>query len=175
MKKILVAGIMGLGLVGCSEYSVDNMSSAKIITSQFDGAREIVAQKMPALVDGGWVANGVSFGAKWSNKEPNIVAFDVELNNTTTNLQELLLSIDGQITKHSAIGTFTNFGGTGNLRNSSRLFAVDVNTARKLASSKDVKFKVVTLSNGYREGVLISGKQITPAAKSLINVINQIK
>jgi len=174
MKKIVLTTIL-TSLIGCSEYSVDNMSSAKITTSQFDGTREISAQRMPALVDGGWVAKGVSFGAKWSDKEPNIVAFDVELNNATTNLEELLLNIDGKITKHSAIGALTKFGGSGNLKNSSRLFAVDVNTARKLVASRDVKFKVLTLSDGYREGILINGEQVTPAAKSLINVIDQIK
>lgn len=174
MKKlVLISSILLLG--GCTQAQVDKMSVAKVVTSDFDGSQTISSQTMPAYVKEGWNLRGVSFGAHWVTSAKGYVAFDVEFNNATTNLNKLYLNIDGVISEHETLGKMTKFRNNGAYNTSTNSFIVPLSVANKILNSKNVKFKVTTLSDGAREGYLIEGDKVTPAAKSLINVIKQVQ
>lgn len=172
MKKLLIAILVGGVLGGCS---VDHMTRAQTNVSSFDGSKQIYsdpAGAQQASLKGG--IQPVAFGARWTDKVPDQTAVQVEFFHAITNLTNLYLNIDGKIYKFDPIGVSTDFKHIHNMKISSREFMVPVSVLKQISAAKEVKYKVTTLSDGYREGIIISNGKLTPAAKSLINVANQL-
>jgi len=176
MKKVLLAAIFSMSLVGCT---IDTMTKAHTNVSNFDGSKEIYSQPMYVFATTGFHAAPILLGARWSDKTKDSVAIDVEVMGDYTNIDNLYLNIDGNIKGYKAIQALTKLSTpdsrTFSQRTSKKSFLVPVSDIEKIKASKSVKIKVTTLSDGYYEGVVISNERQSPGAKSMINVIDQIR
>lgn len=171
MKKLILSTLIVLSFTGCS---VDSLSSAKVSTSSFDGTKTIYSDPMPAWAAKNWMVDGVAFGARWNDKANKYVAVQVQFNEAYENLNKLFLNIDGKIYEYEPLATATNFSSAGAIKLSTRDFIIPLADLKLISQAKSVKYKVITLSNEYREGDLVKNGQLSPGAKSIINVVNQI-
>lgn len=176
MKKIILAGIFALSFTGCS---IDTMTKAHTNVSNFDGSKEIYSQSMYVFATSGFHGAPVSLGARWTEKVKEYIAVEVVVTGDYVNLSSLYLNIDGDIKQYSPLPSATKFSApTGqalSIKSSERSFMVPVVDIERLKSAKTVNIKVTTLSDGYFEGVILKDGRLSPGAKSLINVIDQIQ
>ena len=176
MKKIILASIFSLGLIGCT---VDTMTKAHVNVSNFDGSKEIYSQPMYVFATTGFHGAPISLGARWTEKVKDYIVVEAVVRGDYVNLASLYLNFDGEIKKYDALSSPTKLTApnsqTLSVRSSQRGFMVPVTDIEKIRSSNSVKIKVTTLSDGYFEGVVSKDNRLSPGAKSLINVIDQIQ
>ncbi|MDM1274019.1 MULTISPECIES: hypothetical protein [Acinetobacter] len=180
MKKIILLGLLGFVLAGCSSQAIiDNMATAKTNVSDFDGSKQIYTQPMYVFATTGFHAAPISLGAKWIDKVQDFISVDVEIRGEYVNVEKLYLNIDGNIQEYKAIQALTKLSTpdprTFAQKTSKKSFMVPVTDIEKIKTANSVKIKVTTLSDGYFEGVVIAQGRQSPGAKSLINVIDQIQ
>lgn len=179
MKNIILAVGLSVGLVGCASSPIaDAMSSAKTSVSSFDGSKEISTRPMYAFATSGFHASPIFLGAMWTDKLPDKVSLNAEIQGKFTNINNLYLNIDGDIKKYQAIQSSMEFGPSNSQtyaqRSSIKRFIVPVSDIERIKIANSVKVKVTTPSS-YFEGVIVSDGKLSPAAKSLINVIDGIE
>ncbi|MCG6611840.1 hypothetical protein GHF68_19695, partial [Acinetobacter baumannii] len=93
MKKLLAAGLLSLGLVGCATTSG---LAPKVTTSGFDGSKRV-------FIDGHSVACDQMvcplIGAIWLSNNPNLVGLKISVINSIVSINSVDLNIDGEIIK----------------------------------------------------------------------------
>lgn len=175
MKKIVLASVLALGFTGCS---IDTMTKAHTNVSNFDGSKEIYSQPMYVFATTGFHAAPISLGARWTEKVKDYAVVEVVVRGDYVNLASLYLNFDGEIKKYDALNSATKMTApssqTLSVKSSQRGFMMPVRDIEKLKSAQNVKIKVVTLSDGYVEGVVSKDGRLSPGAKSVINVVDQI-
>lgn len=176
MKKTLIF-ISLLTLASCQSKYEDSLAKPKKTVSTFDGTTTFSSKISPSWSEGGWSSAGVGFNGFAKKGQTNYMVAEVTFINATSNLDKLFLNIDGAISEHEALGSPTkvSYGASTRIPMSTRGFMMPVSTVDKIKSAKSVKFRVTTLSDGAREGALVRDGKLSAAAKSLINVADQVK
>jgi hypothetical protein len=176
MKKILIL-ISLLALVGCQSKYEDSLAKPKKAVSTFDGTTTYSSKISPSWSDGSWSSAGVGFNGFAKQGQKGYMVAEVTFINSVANLKTLYLNIDGVISEHEALDSLSkvSYGPSTRIPMSSRGFMMPVSTVDKINSAKSVTFRVTTLSDGSREGQLVRDGKLSAAAKSLINVAEQVK
>lgn len=179
MIKVFCLGILGVALAGCSSQAIiDNLATAKTNVSNFDGSKEIYSQPMYVFATSGFHAAPISIGARWTDKVKEYVVIEVEMRGDYANLSSLYLNFDGSIKEYKALQTATQFSAPSRQtlapKLSKRSFMMSIADLEKIKTAQNIKIKVTTLSDGYLEGVVSKDGRLSPGAKSLINVHDQI-
>ncbi|CAM0732492.1 hypothetical protein L2634_08855 [Acinetobacter baumannii] len=165
MKKILAAGLIGLGLVGCATTSG---LAPKVTTSGFDGSKRV-------FIDGHSVACDQMacplIGAIWLSNNPNLVGLKISVINSIVSINSVDLNIDGEIIKLRE-NTLTDFS-TGTLLESSKVFVTDLTVVDKILNSKRAWIRVNT-SKGLIENPIIDGTKDSKAYHALKRFKDQL-
>ncbi|EOW8919580.1 hypothetical protein ACQ0WU_003819, partial [Acinetobacter baumannii] len=165
MKKLLAAGLLSLGLVGCATTSG---LAPKVTTSGFDGSKRV-------FIDGHSVACDQMvcplIGAIWLSNNPNLVGLKISVINSIVSINSVDLNIDGEIIKLRE-NTLTDFS-TGTLLESSKVFVTDLTVVDKILNSKRAWIRVNT-SKGLIENPIIDGSKDSKAYHALKRFKDQV-
>lgn len=165
MKKLLAAGLLSLGLVGCATTSG---LAPKVTTSGFDGSKRVSIEGHGVACD--QMACPL-IGAIWSSNNPNLVGLKISVINTIVSINSVDLNIDGEIIKLKE-NTLTDFS-TGTLLESSKVFVTDLSVVDKIINSKKAWIRVNT-SKGLIENPIIDGTKDSKAYHALKRFKNQV-
>lgn len=170
MKKILLIGL-ALGLVGCT---ADQMSAATTTTAMFDNSKNISAREMPALAQDKWHPSNVFFGARWSDRAPDLIILEVKYMHDFQNLNTLSFNVDGEAFEAKRMNVVTDIERNQYHKASKAPYVITVEQAKKVVNSKNSKFRITTLSGSYTDGAIVLNGDKSMAYKSIVNVLNKI-
>lgn len=170
MKIILLVAALGV-LAGCTS---GQMSQAKITTSQFDNSKNINAREMPALGKDKWHPSNVFFGARWTDRAPQLVVLEVKYMHEYQNLNKLSFNVDGEIFDAQKLNVLTDLERNEYYKASKAPYVITVEQARKILSAQNAKFRITTLSGQYTDGAIVLNSDKSMAYKSISNVVQQI-
>ena len=171
MKKILVLGLLSLMMVGCT---AGQMSQAQINTSQFDGSKNINAREMPALGKDKWHPSNVFFGARWTDRAPDLVVLEVKYMHDFQNLNKLSFDVDGELFDAKKLNSMTDLERNQYYKASKAPYVVTVEQAKKILGSTNAKFRITTLSGTYTDGAIVLNSDKSMAYESISNVVKNI-
>lgn len=169
MKRILLVAVL-VALTGCAS---GQMSQAKITTSQFDNSKNINAREMPALGKDKWHPSNVFFGARWTDRAPQLIVLEVKYMHEYQNLNKLSFNVDGEIFDAQKLN-MTNIERNEYYKASKAPYVITVEQARKILSAQNAKFRITTLSGQYTDGAIVLNSDKSMAYKSISNVVQQI-
>lgn len=170
MKIILLVAALGV-LAGCTS---GQMSQAKITTSQFDNSKNINAREMPALGKDKWHPSNVFFGARWTDRAPQLVVLEVKYMHEYQNLNKLSFNVDGEIFDAQKLNVLTDLERNEYYKASKAPYVITVEQARKILNAQNAKFRITTLSGQYTDGAIVLNSDKSMAYKSISNVVQQI-
>lgn len=170
MKKILVIGLIGLILGGCT---AGQMSQAKITTSQFDNSKNINAREMPALGKDKWHPSNIFFGARWTDRVPQLVVLEVKYMHEYQNLDKLSFNVDGEIFEAKKLN-MTELERNQYYKASKAPYVITIDQARKILGAHNAKFRITTLSGQYTDGAIVLNSNKSMAYQSISNVVRAI-
>lgn len=150
------------------------MSQAKITTSQFDNSKNISAREMPALGKDKWHPSNVFFGARWTDRAPQLIVLEIKYMHEYQNLNKLSFNVDGEIFDAQKLNVFTDLERNDYYKASKAPFVITVEQAKKILGSKNTKFRISTLSGTYTDGAIVINSDRSMAYQSLNNVIQSI-
>jgi hypothetical protein len=171
MKKILVLGFLSLMMAGCT---AGQMSQAQINTSQFDGSKNINAREMPALGKDKWHPSNVFFGARWTDRAPDLVVLEVKYMHDFQNLNKLSFDVDGELFDAKKLNSMTDLERNQYYKASKAPYVVTVEQAKKILGSTNAKFRITTLSGTYTDGAIVLNSDKSMAYESISNVVKNI-
>lgn len=172
MKGLLILiTVFGVILSGCT---ANQMSQAKITTSQFDNSKNISAREMPALGKDKWHPSNVFFGARWTDRAPQLIVLEIKYMHEYQNLNKLSFNVDGEIFDAQKLNVFTDLERNDYYKASKAPFVITVEQAKKILGSKNTKFRISTLSGTYTDGAIVINSDRSMAYQSLNNVIQSI-
>lgn len=170
MKKFLLIGLVGILLGGCTS---GQMSQAKITTSQFDNSKNINAREMPALGKDKWHPSNVFFGARWTDRAPQLVVLEVKYMHEYQNLNKLSFNVDGEIFEAQKLN-MTDLERNQYYKASKAPYVITVNQAKKILNARNAKFRITTLSGQYTDGAIVLNSDKSMAYQSINNVVQAI-
>lgn len=170
MKIILLVAALGV-LAGCTS---GQMSQAKITTSQFDNSKNINAREMPALGKDKWHPSNVFFGARWTDRAPQLVVLEVKYMHEYQNLNKLSFNVDGEVFDAQKLNVLTDLERNEYYKASKAPYVITVEQARKILNAQNAKFRITTLSGQYTDGAIVLNSDKSMAYKSISNVVQQI-
>ena len=172
MKKLFISiFISSFILTGCT---AGQMSQAKIQTSQFDGSKIISAREMPALAHSKWHPSNVFFGARWTDKAPDLLVLKVKFMHDYQNLNKLDFNVDGDFFSAKRLDGMTDLERNEYYKASNAPYVITVQQANKILNSKNTMFKLTTLSGQYVEGAIVLNGDKSLSYNSINSVIQQI-
>jgi hypothetical protein len=148
--------------------------SANVGYSGFDNARTVNILPHGNAVIGTSVRTGL--GAQWNASHPDTVLLIVAVWHLFTGITEAELNIDGEkISLSSLSGSTTDFDRNDVERpTSTRAFATDIATVKKIIASKRTWLRIHT-PTGYIEGAVIDGATDSNAYNALIRFIAAVE
>ena len=172
MKKIVLSLVVaGVLLSGCT---AGQMSQAKITTSQFDNSKNISAREMPALGKDKWHPSNVFFGARWTDRAPQLIVLEVKYMHEYQNLNKLSFNVDGELFDAQKLSVLTDIERNEYYKASKAPYVITVNQAEKILNSKNAKFRITTLSGQYTDGAIVLSDDKSMAFESIKNVVQAI-
>lgn len=172
MKKLLLSiAVLGAILSGCT---ANQMSQAKINTSQFDGSKNINAREMPALGKDKWHPSNVFFGARWTDRAPDLLVLEVKYMHEYKNLHKLSFNVDGEVFDAQKLSVLTNLERNEYYKASKAPYVITTEQAKKILESNNTKFRITTLSGTYTDGAIVINSDKSMAYQSLNSVIQNI-
>lgn len=128
---------------------------------------------------GVWVDNkktalsSVSFGGTWTSAAPESVGLSILFGDAATNIKSVAFNLDGDISEFKIDILSNKVSRQGRLSNTTALAIVPVEYLRQLVQSKNAKYRVSTITDGYREGSFYSTKGVASepinTLKALLN------
>ena len=171
MKKALFAVVVSCAaLSGCT---TGQMSQAKVNISQFDNSKNISARAMPALAHSKWYPSNVHFGARWTDRAPQLLSLDVRFMHDYQNLDKLHFNADGYAFDARKLNT-TELERNEAYKASLVQYVITVEQAKRILASKDAKFRITTLSGKYTDGAIVLNGDKSMAYESINNVVQAI-
>lgn len=171
MNKIILALLTASALLaGCT---AGQMSQAKITTSQFDNSKNINAREMPALGKDKWHPSNVFFGARWTDRAPDLVVLEVKYMHEYQNLNKLSFSVDGEIFEAQKLN-MTDIERNQYYKASKAPYVITVDQAKKILGAQNAKFRITTLSGQFTDGAIILNSDKSMAYQSISNVVQAI-
>ena len=172
MKKLLLSiAALSVILSGCT---ANQMSQAKINTSQFDDSKNISAREMPALGKDKWHPSNVFFGARWTDRAPSLLVLEVKYMHEYKNLNKLTFNVDGEIFDAQKLNTLTNLERNEYYKASKAPYVITLEQAKRILESKNTKFRITTLAGTYTDGAIVINSDKSMAYHSLNNVVQSI-
>lgn len=172
MKKIVLSLVVaGVLLSGCT---AGQMSQAKITTSQFDNSKNISAREMPALGKDKWHPSNVFFGARWTDRAPQLIVLEVKYMHEYQNLNKLSFNVDGELFDAQKLSVLTDIERNEYYKASKAPYVITVKQAEKILNSKNAKFRITTLSGQYTDGAIVLSGDKSMAFESIKNVVQAI-
>ncbi len=172
MKAISVIAILfATILIGCTPAQ---MSKETVSTSQFDGSKNIKAREMPAIGKDKWHPSNVFFGARWTDRAPDLIVLEVKYMHEFKNLKNLSFNVDGELFSAQKLNLFTEFERNEYFKSSKAPFVISVDQAQKILNSSNAKFRLTTLSGTYVDGAIVLNTDKSMAYESIKNVVNKI-
>lgn len=172
MKNIVLALLVTSTLLtGCTS---GQMSQAKITTSQFDNSKNISAREMPALGKDKWHPSNVFFGARWTDRAPQLLVLEVKYMHEYQNLNKLSFNVDGEIFEAQKLHTLTDLERNEYYKASKAPYVITIQQAKKILNAENAKFRITTLSGQYTDGAIVLNSDKSMAYKSISNVVQQI-
>lgn len=166
--SFLIAGVL---LSGCT---AGQMSQAKITTSQFDNSKNISAREMPALGKDKWHPSNVFFGARWTDRAPQLIVLEVKYMHEYQNLNKLSFNVDGELFEAQKLNVLTDLERNEYYKASKAPYVITVEQAKKILNARNVKFRITTLSGQYTDGAVVINSDKSMAFKSIENVVKNI-
>ncbi|AYA02099.1 hypothetical protein BEN74_03925 [Acinetobacter sp. WCHAc010034] len=168
MKKVLLVGVLGLGLVlgGCATTSGLN---AKTGVSGFDGKKHVRIEPHGAACTS-MICPAI--GAIWIEDAPNLVGLNFEVVNDIRSINSAELNIDGEIIKLTNTN-LTNFN-TNIGVSSAKIYTTDFATVDKIINSKRTWVRLGT-SKGYVEAAIIDSSKDSKAFHALKRFKSQVE
>ncbi|MFN4186412.1 MAG: lipoprotein [Acinetobacter johnsonii] len=171
MKKVFL-GLLAVALLsGCTS---GQMSQAKITTSQFDNSKNVSAREMPALGKDKWHPSNVFFGARWTDRAPQLIVLEVKYMHEYQNLNKLSFNVDGEIFDAQKLNVLTDIERNQYYKASKAPYVITVEQAKKILNAKNAKFRITTLSGQYTDGAIVINSDKSMAFKSIENVVQNI-
>lgn len=168
MKKVLILAACALiaitGAQAKSKYEPD----CKV--SGFDNKTTCSVREYGAYVyDKPTILSSAAFGGIWVSADPDNIGLTISLGDISAILESVSINIDGDIQNIKVIPSASksiHLGGR--LWKSTGMIVVPIGYVEKILSGKSVKYRVSTVSKGYREGSFYSEKgEETEPLKSL--------
>ncbi|MCU4589091.1 hypothetical protein KTJ20_10045 [Acinetobacter ursingii] len=167
--------ILFLGFLTFSGCTADQMSKANITTSMFDNSKNISAREMPALAQDKWHPSVIFFGARWTDRTPDLVVLEVKFMHDYQNLNKLDFDVDGQLFSAKRMGVLTDLERNAYYKSSKAPYVITVEQARKILNSTNAKFRISTLSGQFIDGAIVLNGDKSMAFKSIKSVMDQVK
>jgi len=168
MKKVLLVGVLGLGLVlgGCSTTSGLDATTG---TSGFDGKRHVRIEPHGAACTS-MICPAI--GAIWIEDEPNLVGLNFEVVNDIRSIYSAELNIDGEVKKltNTSLTSFNTKIGV----SSAKIYTTDFTIVDKIINSKRTWVRLNT-SKGYVEAAVIDGDKDSKAFNALKRFKRQVE
>lgn len=158
MKKLLIAGIVGFGLIGCTTTSG---LSAQTATSGFDGKKHV------RIAPHGTACTSMicpAIGAVWIEDAPSLVGLNFEVINDIRSINAAELNIDGEIIKltNTDLTRFNTDVGV----SSAKTYTTNFNVVDKIINSKRSWVRLST-SKGYVEAAIVDNGKDSKAFHAL--------
>ncbi len=168
MKNILIAGVLGFGLVlsGCSTTSGLNAQTA---TSGFDGKKHV------RIAPHGAACTSMicpAIGAVWIEEAPDLVGLNFEVVNDIRSIDSAEFNIDGEIIKlkNTDLTRFNTDIGV----SSAKTYTTDFKVVDRIINSKRTWVRLST-SKGYVEAAIIDGDKDSKAFNALKRFKDQVE
>ena len=171
MKNKILIFIINLNLFGCT---ADQMSKATTTTAMFDNSKNISTREMPAFAKDKWHPSNVFFGARWSDRAPDLIILEVKYMHDFQNLNSLSFNVDGEIFEAKRMNVVTDIERNQYYKASKAPYVITIDQAKKIVNSKNSKFRITTLSGEYTDGAVVLNGDKSMAYKSILNVLKQI-
>ncbi|WP_414659195.1 hypothetical protein ACMHYC_10705 [Acinetobacter courvalinii] len=171
MKNKILIFIIALNLFGCT---ADQMSKATTTTAMFDNSKNISTREMPAFAKDKWHPSNVFFGARWSDRAPDLIILEVKYMHDFQNLNSLSFNVDGEIFEAKRMNVVTDIERNQYYKASKAPYVITIDQAKKIVNSKNSKFRITTLSGEYTDGAVVLNGDKSMAYKSILNVLKQI-
>lgn len=175
MRKILLI-ILSL-LVSAQIFAKDKYDPECKI-SGFDNRTICSVKEYGAYVyDKPTVLSSVSFGGVWTSADPDNIGLTFSLGDISSLIESISFNVDGEIQNFKvSIDSTKSVHMGGSLWKSTGVVVLPKIYIEKMLKSKNVKFRIVTVSKGYREGSFYSEKgQASEPVKTLNALMNKIK
>lgn len=145
--------------------------------SGFDNVETCVVKSYGVYVfNKNTILSSVSFGGLWTNSAPEYISLTITLGDLMANVDQVSFNIDGKIDTFPVDIRQNKIIRSGSLGTTMSAVIVPVSYLEKILSGKDVKYRVSTISNGYREGSFYSEKGIaSEPIKTLKGLLDRIK
>jgi hypothetical protein len=177
MKKIgSVFSLISVFLISLNVYAKSKYDP-ECSVSGFDNVETCIVKPYGVYVfDKNTMLSTVSFGGLWVNSIPDHVSLTITLGDVMANVDKVSFNIDGEINTFPVDIRQNKITRSGNLGTTISAVIIPVDYLEKLLSGKDVKYRVSTISNGYREGSFYSEKgQASEPIKTLQGLLDIVK
>ena len=157
MKKIALFSLC-LFMV-TSNTQAKNKYEPDCKVSGFDNQTTCFIKPYGVWVDNKRTASSfVSFGGTWTSAVPDSMGLAIFYGDASTNIKSVSFNIDGDISEFKVDILSNKVSRQGSLANTTSLVVVPVDYVRQLVKSKNVKYRVSTITDGYTEGSFYSEK-----------------
>ncbi|HAK15749.1 MAG TPA: hypothetical protein DCM65_05695 [Acinetobacter junii] len=144
--------------------------------SSFDSSKTCFIRPYGAWVeDKKSVLGFVSFGGTWVSSTPNNIGLTIFYGDGIVNIDAISFNIDGDISTFKTELMSNKSSTEGRLSNTTALAIIPLDYLEKIVNGRDVKYRLTTLSDGYREGSLIGPKGESSAFKGLKGLFKSIQ
>lgn len=118
----------------------------------------------------------VAFGGIWVSGDPKNVLILINLGDMIANVDQVSFNVDGKIDHFKVDIKQNKIIRNGMLSSTSSAVFIPVEYIETMLNAKDVKYRVTTISNGYRDGSFYSEKGVaTEPIKTLNSLLSHIK
>ncbi|MGA4854186.1 hypothetical protein ACPC5U_13040 [Acinetobacter haemolyticus] len=173
MRKSILLGLM-LALPLVTHAKVKYEPECKV--SGFDNATTCFIKPF-----GAWVENKktilsfVSFGGTWTSVSPDNIGLGIFYGDALVNIESVSFNIDGKISTFKTELMSNKVSTQGRLSNTTALTIIPIEYLGEIINATEVKYRVTTISDGYREGTLNGSKGESPAFQALKGIYNSAK
>lgn len=175
MRKIL---LIILSLIVSTQILAKDKYDPECKVSGFDNRTTCSVKEYGVYVyDKPTVLSSVAFGGVWTSADPENIGLTFSLGDISSLIESISFNVDGEIQnfKVSVDSTKTVHMG-GSLWKSVGVVVLPKSYIDKILNTKKVKFRIVTVSKGYREGSFYSEKgQASEPVKTLSALMKKIK
>lgn len=157
MKKILVICLLILAV----QAEAKNKYEPECKVSGFNNETICFVKPYGTWVDNKKTAlSFVSFGGTWTSAAPKNVGLSIFYGDAATNIKSVAFNVDGNITEFNVDILSNKVSRQGRLSNTTALAIIPVDYLQQLVQAKNAKYRVLTISDGYREGSFYSVKGV---------------
>ena len=152
MKKLIF-----LALAASVSFSVNAKSKfdPDCRTSGFDNTTTCSVKPFGVYVyDKKSISDTVSLGGIWTSKGVDEVAIMIEMGYISANIDQLSFNIDGQVSTFKANPKNNKVYYRGRIPFTTGLVVIPLDYLGEVVKASESKYRITTLSNGYREGQL---------------------